>query len=84
MTASFHKYGEYFPGSGHYLDVGTGKGRNYSINFPLKDGMDDDSYREYVFKPVIGASSLSPLTCYTEALVFCAVDRACDSASYLL
>jgi len=46
--------------------------------------MDDDSYREYVFKPVIGASSLSPLTCYTEALVFCAVDRACDSASYLL
>lgn len=53
MTASFHKYGEYFPGSGHYADVGVGKGRNYSINFPLKDGMDDDSYREYVFKPVI-------------------------------
>ena len=35
-------------------DIGTDKGKNYSINFPLKDGMDDDSYREYVFKPVIG------------------------------
>ena len=59
MTASFHKYGEYFPGSGHYLDLGTGKGRNYSINFPLKDGMDDDSYREFVFKPVISGSAAS-------------------------
>lgn len=53
MTASFHKYGEFFPGTGHYLDCGTGKGRNYSVNFPLKDGMDDDSYRELVFRPVI-------------------------------
>lgn len=53
MTASFHKYGEYFPGSGAYLDDGYDKGKNYSINFPLRDGMDDDSYRT-IFRPVIG------------------------------
>ncbi|KAJ3083854.1 Histone deacetylase 1 [Rhizoclosmatium hyalinum] len=52
MTVSFHKYGEYFPGTGGIDDVGIGKGRNYSINFPLKDGMDDESYRS-VFRPIM-------------------------------
>ena len=54
MTASFHKFGEYFPGTGDYRDIGYGKGENHAINFPLRDGMDDDAYRE-VFKPIIGA-----------------------------
>eukprot|EP00160_Parvularia_atlantis_P011115 Unigene2164_Nuclearia_a/m.6713 Unigene2164_Nuclearia_a/g.6713 ORF Unigene2164_Nuclearia_a/g.6713 Unigene2164_Nuclearia_a/m.6713 type:complete len:401 (-) Unigene2164_Nuclearia_a:17-1219(-) len=53
MTVSFHKYGEYFPGTGDVRDIGFGKGRNYSINFPLKDGMDDASYRN-IFRPIIG------------------------------
>ncbi|KAI9346534.1 hypothetical protein BDR26DRAFT_855718 [Obelidium mucronatum] len=52
MTVSFHKYGEFFPGTGGFDDVGVGKGRNYSINFPLKDGMDDESYRN-VFRPIM-------------------------------
>lgn len=52
MTASFHKFGEYFPGTGAIEDVGYEKGKNYSMNFPLTDGMDDEHY-EYVFKPVI-------------------------------
>merc|ERR1712087_308550 len=42
MTVSFHKFGEYFPGTGDVKDVGANAGRYYSVNFPLKDGMDDD------------------------------------------
>jgi histone deacetylase 1/2 len=52
MTASLHKFGEYFPGTGALEDVGYGKGKNYAMNFPLTDGMDDDHY-EYVFNPVM-------------------------------
>ena len=53
MTVSFHKFGEYFPGTGDVLDSGYAEGKNYAINFPLNDGMDDDSYRK-IFRPVIG------------------------------
>merc|ERR1711957_327572 len=51
-TVSFHKFGEYFPGTGDVLDTGYAEGKNYAINFPLNDGMDDESYQS-VFKPVI-------------------------------
>lgn len=51
MTVSFHKFGDFFPGSGDLKDVGINKGKNYSINFPLNDGVDDKSYQS-VFKPV--------------------------------
>ncbi|KAI3379490.1 hypothetical protein SNEBB_005445 [Seison nebaliae] len=51
MTLSFHKYGEYFPGTGDLRDVGASKGKYYAINFPLRDGMNDISY-ESIFKPV--------------------------------
>lgn len=75
MTCSFHKFGEYFPGTGDLRvscggvnvidavvkfaipprqllqDIGHGKGKYYSINFPLRDGMDDESYKS-VFEPV--------------------------------
>lgn len=53
MTASFHKYGEYFPGTGGVKDIGVDKGKKYSINFPLMDGIDDQSYQS-IFKPVMG------------------------------
>ena len=49
---SFHKYGEFFPGTGALDDVGYGKGKNYTVNVPLKDGMDDDSYK-YIYEPVM-------------------------------
>jgi len=52
MTVSFHKYGEYFPGTGDIDDIGYGSGENYALNFPLKDGLDDDSFRQ-IFKDVI-------------------------------
>lgn len=52
FTVSFHKYGEYFPGTGDLRDCGAGKGKNYSLNFPMRDGMDDFTY-ERCFKPII-------------------------------
>lgn len=52
MTVSFHKYGEYFPGTGDLKDVGAEQGRNYAVNFPLRDGIDDDTY-ERIFQPVM-------------------------------
>src|ERR1700710_2410147 len=44
MTVSFHKYGEYFPGTGELRDIGINNGKNHSVNFPLRDGIDDASY----------------------------------------
>ncbi|KAJ2928889.1 hypothetical protein H1R20_g8180, partial [Candolleomyces eurysporus] len=52
MTVSFHKYGEYFPGTGELRDVGIMKGKYYALNFPLRDGISDDNYKS-VFEPVI-------------------------------
>ncbi|OTB01283.1 hypothetical protein M426DRAFT_323557 [Hypoxylon sp. CI-4A] len=54
MTVSFHKYGEYFPGTGELRDIGIGQGRYYATNFPLRDGIDDSSYKS-IFEPVISA-----------------------------
>ncbi|KAK4045708.1 histone deacetylase 1 [Daphnia magna] len=52
MTVSFHKYGEYFPGTGDLRDIGAGKGKYYAVNFPLRDGIDDESY-EQIFVPIM-------------------------------
>ncbi|KAM0676609.1 Histone deacetylase 1 [Binucleata daphniae] len=52
MTVSLHKYGEYFPGTGSLEDVGELRGKNYAVNVPLKDGIDDVSYAK-IFKPVL-------------------------------
>ncbi|KIJ57265.1 hypothetical protein M422DRAFT_150076 [Sphaerobolus stellatus SS14] len=52
LTCSFHKFGDYFPGTGHINDTGMGKGLGYSINVPLKDGLTDSAF-ESVFQPII-------------------------------
>merc|ERR1711881_798212 len=39
MTVSFHKYGEYFPGTGDLRDIGAGRGKYYAVNYPLRDGI---------------------------------------------
>ncbi|KAJ1882003.1 hypothetical protein GGI01_003425 [Coemansia sp. RSA 376] len=52
MSVSFHKYGDFFPGTGHLEDVGVAKGKGYAVNVPLRDGIDDDSYRS-IFQPVM-------------------------------
>ncbi|XP_002162003.2 histone deacetylase 3 isoform X1 [Hydra vulgaris] len=55
MTVSFHKYGNFFfPGTGEMYEVGEDDGRYYSLNIPLKDGIDDQSYIS-LFKPIIQA-----------------------------
>lgn len=52
MTLSFHKFGEYFPGTGDWKDAGVGDGKNYAINYPLQDGMTDDSFIS-IFRPMV-------------------------------
>ncbi|XP_011099712.1 histone deacetylase 19 isoform X3 [Sesamum indicum] len=52
MTVSFHKFGDYFPGTGDIRDIGFGKGKYYALNVPLDDGIDDESYQS-LFKPII-------------------------------
>ncbi|XP_077980928.1 histone deacetylase 3-like [Glandiceps talaboti] len=53
MTVSFHKYGNhFFPGTGDMYEIGSESGRYYSLNIPLKDGIDDQSYCQ-LFKPII-------------------------------
>ncbi|KAL1843847.1 hypothetical protein VTJ49DRAFT_7198 [Mycothermus thermophilus] len=54
MTVSFHKYGEYFPGTGELRDIGIGNGKYYAVNFPLRDGIDDWTYKT-IFEPTIEA-----------------------------
>ena len=52
MTVSFHKFGDYFPGTGSLCDIGAGPGKYYSVNFPLNEGVDDFTF-EMAFKPVM-------------------------------
>lgn len=52
LTASLHKFGDFFPGTGHIDDKGIEDGVNHSVNVPLKDGIDDFSY-ETMFKPIM-------------------------------
>ncbi|KAJ6579384.1 histone deacetylase RPD3 [Mycena sp. CBHHK59/15] len=52
MTASFHKFGEFFPGTGTQEDRGRGRGKGYSLNVPLDDGITDEAYKS-VFEPVM-------------------------------
>lgn len=50
MTVSFHKYGNYFfPGTGDMYEIGAESGRYYSVNVPLKEGIDDQSYVQVRF-----------------------------------
>jgi histone deacetylase 1/2 len=44
MTCSFHKFKDYFPGTGHIEDIGKEEGTYKAVNFPLDEGMDDESF----------------------------------------
>jgi histone deacetylase 1/2 len=52
MTVSLHKFGNFFPYSGDLTDVGGGRGRGYSLNVPLHDGVDDVGYVS-IFAPLM-------------------------------
>ncbi|MCP9264369.1 Histone deacetylase [Dirofilaria immitis] len=58
MTVSFHKFGEYFPGTGDVQDIGSGRGKYYAVNCPLHDGIDDDTY-QHIFRAVVEQVVLS-------------------------
>ena len=66
MTCSFHKFGEYFPGTGTQEDKGKGKGKGYAVNVPLKDGITDEAFKS-VFEPV---------SFYVHVLYICNLKRA--------
>ena len=38
--------------AGSVEDVGIGEGKHYSVNVPLQEGMDDESYR-FMFEPIM-------------------------------
>ena len=45
MTLSFHEWGEgFFPGTGAVEEMGVGMGMGYSINLPLPEGTDDETF----------------------------------------
>lgn len=52
MTVSFHRYGDFFPGTGDVKETGVGEGLGYSLNVPLKRGIDDDSFLN-IYKTVM-------------------------------
>jgi acetoin utilization deacetylase AcuC-like enzyme len=53
MTVSFHKFdGAFFPGTGSLDEIGVKSGKHYSVNVPLQEYIDDNSYA-YIFKSVM-------------------------------
>jgi histone deacetylase 1/2 len=51
--SSLHKYGDFFPGTGHISDVGAKDGVGFSVNAPLSNGITDEAYFEELFQPVL-------------------------------
>jgi histone deacetylase 1/2 len=71
MTVSFHKFGDFFPGTGDIRDVGVKNGKYYSVNVPLQEGIGDNNYLT-VFKPVI--QSIMDLYRPTAVVLQCGAD----------
>jgi histone deacetylase 1/2 len=57
LTCSFHKFGDFFPGTGLCDDRGVGKGWRYSVNVPFRSGLSDENFKS-IYVPV-----RSPLFC---------------------
>ncbi|KAL1410193.1 histone deacetylase [Vanrija albida] len=53
LTVSFHKYAvDFFPGTGNLSEIGANLGKHFTLNVPLQDGIDDESYIS-LFKAVM-------------------------------
>ncbi len=48
---SYHQYPHY-PGSGHWSEMGRGKGEGFTLNFPMQAGSSEDDYL-YLFNRVV-------------------------------
>ena len=46
MSVSFHRYGDFFPGTGDIKDIGVGDGKGYAVNVPFNSGLTDDQFNE--------------------------------------
>lgn len=53
-----HEYMYHACNTGSVEDVGIGDGKHYSVNVPLQEGMDDESYR-FMFEPIMQRVSAS-------------------------
>lgn len=56
-AVSFHKFGDFFPGTGDIADIGARDGRGYSVNVPLKDGVTDHKCPAFLRGPPDGTHS---------------------------
>ncbi len=54
---STHQFPHY-PGSGHWNEVGSGKGEGFTVNVPLAAGKTDDDYL-FIYKKVLGPITAS-------------------------
>ena len=54
---STHQY-PYYPGSGHYTEIGEGEGRGYTVNVPLSPGHGDADYAT-IFKDILRPVALA-------------------------
>ncbi|ODQ64285.1 Arginase/deacetylase [Nadsonia fulvescens var. elongata DSM 6958] len=53
LCLSIHRYDiGFFPGTGKVTDCGMGRGKNYTVNIPLQQGLDDNALKE-IFTKVI-------------------------------
>ncbi|MBW2040192.1 MAG: histone deacetylase [Deltaproteobacteria bacterium] len=51
---STHQY-PYYPGTGHYTEIGEGEGRGYTVNVPLSPGHGDTDYANifnHILRPI--------------------------------
>ncbi|KAF1816208.1 histone deacetylase [Eremomyces bilateralis CBS 781.70] len=59
MTLSYHKFGDFFPGTGAMDETGPesieNPGWKMALNVPLHDGIDDEQYRD-LFSEITGAA----------------------------
>jgi len=56
LTFSVHKMEPgFFPGTGAYTDVGHGRGRYFSVNIPMRPGLNDDRFK-YIFNATFSAA----------------------------
>ncbi|XP_052245187.1 histone deacetylase 8-like isoform X2 [Dreissena polymorpha] len=54
LTVSVHKHAVgFFPGTGSVSDVGMGKGKYYSVNIPLQDGIKDAEFSALVCRVLL-------------------------------
>lgn len=71
LCCSFHKYGHFFPGTGALDDIGMEEGLGYSVNVPLFEGIDDETYSS-LFRRVM--DKIMDIYCPEAVVLQCGAD----------